>query len=57
MRKLLIIAGLLLCLFLTTLFAQPGFNKEDEIIQKLDQILKNQEEMFDYLKFIKNRAR
>lgn len=57
MRKLVIIAGLLLCLLLTTLFAQPRIAKDDEIIQKLDKILQNQELMFDYLKFIKNRAR
>lgn len=57
MRKILIIAGLLLCLLLPTIFAQPRLSKEDEILKKLDQILKNQEEMFDYLKFIKNRSR
>lgn len=57
MRKILIIAGLLLCLLLTTIFAQPRISKEDEIIKKLDKILENQELMFDYLKFIKNRSR
>lgn len=57
MRKIIVIAGLLLFIFLTTLFAQPRLGKEDAIIQKLDKILKNQEEMFEYLRFIKNRAR
>lgn len=57
MRKILIIAGLLSCLLLTTIFAQPRISKEDEIIKKLDKILENQELMFDYLKFIKNRSR
>lgn len=57
MQKIIVIVGLLLGVFLTTLFAQPRIAKDDEIIQKLDKILQNQELMFDYLKFIKNRAR
>lgn len=57
MRKILIIAGMLLCIFLTTLSAQPRVGKDEEILKKLDQVLDNQKEMFEYLRFIKNRAR
>lgn len=40
-----------------TLFAGPGNSKEELILQKLDKVLENQQEMFKYLKFIKNRSR
>jgi len=40
-----------------TLSAGPSNSKEELILQKIDKILENQQEMFKYLKFIKNRSR
>lgn len=60
MRKILVIGGILACILATTLFAVPEQKSgscDEIVIQKLDQILKNQDEMFEYLKFIKNRSR
>lgn len=36
--------------------AQPRIKEQEEVIKKLDQILENQQEIFRYLKFIKNKV-
>lgn len=36
--------------------AQPALNEQEEVIKKLDQVLENQEKMFNYLHFIKNKV-
>lgn len=61
MRRIIILLAILAAISFTTIFVQHGqlsaASDEDAINQKLDQILKNQAEMLDYLKFIKNRSR
>ena len=56
MKIIFITAGIILCLFLASVYAQSGSSDEGEITQKLDQLLQNQERMLDYLKFIKNKS-
>lgn len=63
MYKIIAIVAVLLCVFFAVLHAQPAKTQkpsgsfEEQVLQKLDEILQNQEEQFDYLKFIKNRSR
>lgn len=63
MHKVIVIAGILLCIFFAALYAQPAKQQkpqgsyEEQVLQKLDQILQNQADQLEYLKFIKNRAR
>lgn len=57
MRKILLMGLLLLSILLAANYAQPRETGDDEVMKKLDQILQNQAEMLDYLKFIKNRSR
>lgn len=63
MYKIITIIAVLLCIFFAVLYAQPAKsqkpsgNFEEEVMKKLDQILQNQEEQFEYLKFIKNRSK
>lgn len=52
-----VLLGLLVGFLLANNFVQSEVDKNSAIIVKLDKILANQEEMFTYLKFIKNRSR
>lgn len=57
MKIALIIATLLLGIFIGTMFSQTSMGQDDQVMSKLEEILDNQDQMFDYLKFIKNRSR
>jgi len=57
MKIALVMAGILFCLIVASVYGQASSNSDEgEITQKMDQILQNQEVMLDYLKFIKNKS-
>ena len=52
-----VLLGVMLGFLLANNFAVSESDMSGDISAKLDKVLENQEQMFTYLKFIKNRSR